>query len=221
MFRAVLFTQWLSSRLLLASCMIAAFTIPILAVQGAVGGRTPAVASGGAAGLGAVHRHVAPHSRRGDGSRARRRRVGRRPPRRTRVCPVAADPPARYVLLRYGAGAAMLAGPVIMVWIGSLVALSAAAIPPGLHGYPHLLAFRFLLATLLAYSTFFAIAASTPRTASIILAGAIGLVAIQLIAFSFGAPNLLGPLVEGLFYSPGPLDVFGGNWMLIECLTAG
>ena len=94
MFRAVLFTQWLSSRLLLASCMIAAFTIPILAVQGAVGGQpqqwqvVELLASVRSIGT------LLPILAAGDGSRARRRRVGRRPPRRTRVCPVAADPPA-------------------------------------------------------------------------------------------------------------------------------
>src|SRR3989442_11968598 len=65
----------------------------------------------------------------------------------------------RYVLLRFGAGATLLAAPVIAVAAGALLATWSATIPAGLQGYPVALAIPFPLAVLLPYSRFFALSA--------------------------------------------------------------
>src|SRR5205823_857995 len=71
----------------------------------------------------------------------------------------------RYVLLRFGAGATLLAAPIVAVSAGALLATWSATIPAGLQGYPGALAIRFALAVLVAYAVFFAVSAGTARTA--------------------------------------------------------
>ena len=122
-----------------------------------------------------------------------------------------------YALLRYGAGLVLLAAPVLAVGIGALVATAVAHIPPGLDTYPWALTMRFALATFLAYSVFFAIASGTNKTAGYVLAGIGGIIVSGLIMRSMGVdPNPAAFLVERLFGSSGPLEVFTGRWMLID-----
>jgi len=122
-----------------------------------------------------------------------------------------------YVLLRFGAGAVLLAGPVIALWAGTLAATGAATVPAGLHAYPTTLALRFALATLLAYSLFFAAASGTMRTARYIL-GAIGLIVAVDVLSAMAGMNL--HIFESVFLRlivwPGPLDILTGRWMLID-----
>src|SRR5207302_4981535 len=88
----------------------------------------------------------------------------------------------RYVLLRFGSGATLLAAPIAAVTIGAVLATAVATLPPGLQGYPASLALRFALAVLVAYAMFFAVSAGTARTAGIIL-GVIGaIIAVQIVA---------------------------------------
>src|SRR5256886_11254891 len=75
----------------------------------------------------------------------------------------------RYVLLRFGAGALLLAAPITAVLVGALLATSSAAIPAGLQGYPVALAVRFAPAVLVALAGSFAVSAGTPRTPGIVL----------------------------------------------------
>ena len=124
---------------------------------------------------------------------------------------------ARYAAMRFGAGALFLSLPALGVFSGSLLAVMVATIPPGLHAYPLSLAFRFLLASTVAFSMFFAVAASTSKAAGVVL----GVIASGLIvAFIFSAASInydvLGRAADLLFNEPGPLSVFTGRWMLID-----
>lgn len=125
-----------------------------------------------------------------------------------------------------GAGALLLLLPVFLFWIGCLLATSFTEVPEGLHAYPNAIAFRFLLASLVAYAVFFALAAGTMRTAMVILT-----VLVAILILGEVAPPFLGELaglnalrefslLEWFLHSalewPGPFEVFTGNWMLID-----
>ena len=122
-----------------------------------------------------------------------------------------------YVLLRYGAGLVLLLVPVLLLWAGAMLAGRMAIIPPGLHAYPHALALRFGLAVLLAYSIFFAISSGTTRTAGYVIGVVAGLMVLQLLFLLSGSnTELVGPIFDRLVTLPGPFEVFGGRWMLID-----
>jgi len=217
MFHVMLYSQWKWTRLIVALGSIAAFALPIVSVQGAAradasplqaGELLQAVQSWGtlypvlAAALGllvAIATWAPDH---------RGRHV------HALSLPL---PRWRYVLLRFGAGAALLAAPVIAVSVGALLATWSATIPAGLQGYPGALAIRFALAVLVAYAVFFAVSAGTARTAGIILGLIGGVILVQIIA---GVANidldLFGRLQVVVLNWPGPLAIFSGRWMLID-----
>lgn len=216
MFRAILYTQWKWSRLPLLPAVIISFTLPLLSVQRAGGGPGlidpasllfaveawsvwfPALA----AALGlllATTAWSADH----------------------RGCHVyALSLPLerwRYVILRFGAGLALLAMALIAFWAGSLLAATLASIPLGLRAYPTALAVRFALAALVAYAFFFAISSATERTAAIVLAVIGGIAAVHVLLQAGGVEvDLHGWLVGGLIDPASPLHVFTGRWMLID-----
>jgi len=217
MFRVVLYSQWKWSRLIIALGSVAAFALPLVSVQGAAradasplqaGELLQAVQSWGtlypvlAAALGllvAIATWAPDH---------RGRHV------HALSLPL---PRGRYVLLRFSAGAALLAAPVIAVAAGALLATSSATIPAGLQGYPVALAIRFALGVLVAYAVFFAVSAGTARTAGIILGLIGGVILVQIIA---GVANLdldlFGKVQVAVLNWPGPLAIFTGRWMLID-----
>ena len=217
MFRVILYGQWKWSRLIVVVGTIAAFALPIISVQGATGtDASPlhaqellrAVQSWGtlypvlAAALGllvAIATWAADH---------RGRHV------HALTLPV---PRWRYVLLRFGAGTTLLAGPILAVLVGALLATATATIPSGLQGYPVALALRFAVAVLVAYAVFFAISAGTARTAGIILGTMAALVLVQVLASLANIPlNLVDVLQVVILNWPGPLAVFTGRWMLVD-----
>src|SRR2546421_516625 len=167
MFRVILYNQWKWSRLLVVLGSVAGFALPIVSLQGAARADASPLApaellrtvqSWGvlypvlAATLGllvAITTWTPDH---------RGRHVY------ALVLPV---PRWRYVLLRFGAGALLLAAPITAVLVGALVATSSAAIPAGLQGYPVALAVRFALAVLVAFAGFFAVSAATARADSL------------------------------------------------------
>src|SRR5256884_3768544 len=174
MFHVMLYSQWKWTRLIVALGSIAAFALPIVSVQGAAradasplqaGELLQAVQSWGtlypvlAAALGllvAIATWAPDH---------RGRHV------HALSLPL---PRWRYVLLRVGARAALLAAPVFAVSAGALLATWSATIPAGLQGYPGALAIRFALAVLVAYAVFFAVSAGpgpTPRGLFTLLPG--------------------------------------------------
>jgi hypothetical protein len=122
-----------------------------------------------------------------------------------------------YVLLRFGAGAVLLGGPVIALWAGTLVAAGAATIPAGLHAYPNTLALRFALAVLVGYSIFFAASSGTMRTARYILAAIGVLIAIDVMAAIAGVDiHIFEWVFLRMLVWPGPFDIITGRWMLID-----
>src|SRR5204862_7257492 len=217
MYHVILYSQWKWSRLIVLLGTITGFALPIISLQGAAGAdRNPlaaqellrAVQSWGTLypllattlGLLAAIATWAPDHR------------GRH------IHALSLPLPRwRYVLLRFGAGAALLAAPVIAVSVGALLATWSATIPAGLQGYPGALALRFALAVLVAYAVFFAVSAGTARTAGIILGLIGGVILVQIIA---GVANidldLFGRLQVVVLNWPGPLAIFSGRWMLID-----
>jgi hypothetical protein len=217
MFRAILYSQWKWSRLIVVLGTATGFALPILSLQGA----TPAdqgpaharellqaVQSWGvlypvlAAALGllvAIATWAPDH---------RGRHV------HALSLPL---PRWRYVLLRFASGIVLLAGPMLAVLAGALVATTSATVPPGLHGYAGALALRFALAVLVAYAVFFAVSAGTARTAGILLALVGGVIGVQIIASVANVDlDLLTQLQVAILNWPGPLAIFTGRWMLID-----
>ena len=217
MFRVILYTQWKWSRLIVVLGSVVGFALPIISVQRAARADSSplqapellhAVQSWGvlypvlAATLGLL---VAIASWTPD---HRGRHVY------ALVLPV---PRWRYVLLRFGAGAFLLAAPITAVFLGALLATASAAIPAGLQGYPVALAVRFALAVLVAFAVFFAVSAGTARTAGIVLALIGGVMLVQVIASIARVDlDLVGRLQLLVLNWPGPLAIFTGRWMLID-----
>ncbi len=217
MFRAILYSQWKWSRLIVVLGTIAGFALPIVSLQGAAGAdRNPlaaqellrAVQSWGtlypvlAATLGllvAIATWAPDH---------RGRHI------HALSLPL---PRWRYVLLRFASGVTVLAGPILGVLISAVLATSLASIPPGLQGYPLALALRFAMAVLVSYAVFFAVSAGTARTAGIILGVIAAVIVVQIVA---GVANveldLWGKLAIVILNWPGPLAVFTGRWMLVD-----
>jgi hypothetical protein len=217
MFKALLYSQWKWSRLIVFLGTLAGFALPLLSVQGAARADRGAlqaqellraVQSWGtlypllAATLGLL---VAGATWAAD---HRGRHV------HALTLPL---PRWRYVVLRFAAGMTLLAIPIIAVLLSASLAVLAATIPTGLQAYPFALALRFGLAVLVAYAVFFAVSAGTARTAGIILGVIATLVLVQVVA---SIANLQLDLVSTmhllLVQGPGPLGVFAGRWMLID-----
>ena len=217
MFRAILYSQWKWSRLVIVLGTVAGFALPVISLQGAArpdrnpleaaellqrvqswGALYPVLAA--ALGLLVAIAAWAPDHR------------GRHVHALT--LPV---PRWRYVLLRCGAGLALLVPPVLAVQAGTALATWGATIPPGLEAYPVALALHFALAVGIAYAVFFAISAGTARTAGIILAMIGGLILVQVIASVVNSDlDLAGTLLPVVLNWPGPLAVFTGRWMLVD-----
>jgi hypothetical protein len=130
----------------------------------------------------------------------------------------------RYAAQKMGAGAVLALVPAVAFWIGAHVAVASITLPPGLHAYPDQLAVRFLAATLVAYALLFAMAAGTIRTTLWVLFGVGVLVVLDLLFSEWLFPrvglfrngSLVGWLIHLLSTAPGPFQVFTGNWALID-----
>ena len=70
-----------------------------------------------------------------------------------------------YVLLRFGAAGVLLFIPFVALFLGTVLATTAVALPPGVKAYPLTLTARFGLATITCYSVFFSLAIATKRAA--------------------------------------------------------
>ena len=129
----------------------------------------------------------------------------------------------KYVLWKMGAGSMLLLVPVTFLSLGSLVAVGSFDLAEGLHAYPLLFTQRFLMASLLAYGALFALASGTVRTAVIVTT--VGLSVIfggQLLTFYLSEYilafdwQLFDWLERVMVEWPGPLEVYFGNWNLID-----
>lgn len=132
-------------------------------------------------------------------------------------------PRARYALLKLWSGAVILLVPTLAVWVGAWLATSTVAVPDGLRAYPFAFGTRFLLAGTLVYGTLFALAAGTIRTTLIICIGFVlvlilGAIGLPFLENQFGI-DLITPveiIAETVRRWPGPFEVFGGSWLLID-----
>src|ERR1051325_9405206 len=209
MFRVMLYSQWKWSRLVVLLGSVAGFALPLISVHGAARADSSplqapellhAVQAWGvlypvlAATLGllvAIASWTPDHRGR-------------------HVYALALPLPRwRYVLLRFGAGALLLAAPITAVLVGALLATWSAAIPAGLQGYP--------VALGVAFAVVFAVSAGTARTAGIILSLIGGVMLVQVIASVARVDvDLVGKLQLLVLNWPGPLAIFTGRWMLID-----
>jgi hypothetical protein len=129
-----------------------------------------------------------------------------------------------YTLLKMGAGMALALLPATAMWLGAHAASAAVALPEGLHTYPNQLAFRFLLAIMVAYSALFAMASGTVKTTLWIVGGVsafvvIGLMSSGIVAARFetlGGTDVVDAVMRWLTEGSGPMRVFTGNWSLID-----
>lgn len=129
----------------------------------------------------------------------------------------------RYALLKMGAGLSGLALPILGIFVGALIATYSTSLPPGLHRYPLSFGLRFLFAAVICYAIMFALAAGTIRTTMRIVLGLVVLIVVAPFVVSFinttFGTSIPGPfeLLREAFVSwPGPFNVFGGSWMLID-----
>jgi len=130
----------------------------------------------------------------------------------------------RYAAIKMGAGAILALLPASAFWIGAHVAVSSISLPVGLHAYPDQLAVRFLAAILVSYALLSAMAAGTVRTTVWVLAGCIvflitGSFLSQFVFPYFGVlrhTEVVQWVFHALVSTPGPFQVFTGNWTLID-----
>ena len=226
MYQPMLFVHWKQVRLLLIPFVVAAFGLPLLAVQGlgadaadGVSAEVYQIVSGHQLWLplfpmlaGAVGIVLALTAWSWD------HRLGH--------VYALSLPVARweYALLKMGAGIALGLVPTLAFWIGTHVAAASVTLPAGLSAYPNQLALRFFLAMLIAYAFFFALGAGTMKTTVWVVSG---------IFAALVASEVLGDVLvlyfsdlEGLSFLElasdwfvergGPLEVFTGNWTLID-----
>jgi len=213
MFRMIAMTQWKWTRAVILIATVLAFSLPIASLQRAQfaynayyfvesvqnWGVWYALLAAGAGLLAALAAWA--HDQRGRHVYALSLPVSR----------------SRYVMMRLAAGALFLLIPVLALLFGGIVATAISNIPPGLRAYPLALAFRFLLATIVAYALFFAIGAATQKTAGILL-GALAVIVLVQYGFSMAEVkfDLFHTVYEFLFSAPSVFSVFTGRWALVD-----
>jgi len=125
---------------------------------------------------------------------------------------------ARYVWLRFAAGATLMLIVVAALLVGALVAVGSVRLPSGVHAYPGQLTVRFLVAAMLCYAIFFAIAASTKRAALAVLGVIGGVVLADVVLWGIGdsTAQVTPTLFMWLTNWPGPLSILIGRWALFD-----
>lgn len=216
MFRAILYQQWKWTRLVVALGTVAAFAIPLLSVRGAEAGmehKTAARFLGDVQLWGVLYPSLA-------GALGVIMSITLwTPDHRGRHVYSLALPIPRWKLVtyRYLAGLSLLAAPVLALAVSAMLASATASLPNGLHTYPFALAVRFALASLVAFTLFFAVSSGTARTAGWILGSAAALVVIQVLLAAAGTErDILMPIVNVLLAAGGPFAIFTGRWMLVD-----
>lgn len=123
----------------------------------------------------------------------------------------------QYALLRFGAGAVLLAAPVAALGLGSFVAAWAVTLPTGLHAYPAQLTFRFALASLVCFAMVFALASATKQVALWLLGAIGGVLLADLLLSAFGSDaEVTARVITALIMFPGPLSILTGRWALFD-----
>lgn len=123
----------------------------------------------------------------------------------------------KYVWLRFAAGATLLLAPVLSLGLGSLIATWSVRLPSGVHAYPVALTGRFLMAALVCYAIFFALAISTKRAAVAVLGAICGILLADLLLTAIGVgPSVTPTVFMWLTNWPGPLAILIGRWSLFD-----
>lgn len=124
---------------------------------------------------------------------------------------------SRFVSMRFGAGAVLLLIPAFAVWLGCLLVLALIEVPPTLNAYPTTLALRFLLGSLVVYAVVFAVQYLSGKKAPHVLLAFLVTFALLIFASAMtGYDEMIVKTFRYLFQFPGPLAVFGSEWMLID-----
>jgi hypothetical protein len=133
---------------------------------------------------------------------------------------------ARYTLLKFGGGALLALLPAGALLVGALLASSSISLPVGLQAYPLAVATRFFYSTLLVYAVCFSLAAGTIRTTVYVLTALVatliaGDLVLQVAAMTLDRPELTTINVTQWAYElltnwPGPFHILAGNWSLID-----
>lgn len=130
----------------------------------------------------------------------------------------------QYTVKKLLAGVTLALLPAAGFWVGAHVAAASINLPEGLHAYPNELAIRFFFAILLSYALLFAMAAGTIKTTVWITGIFIGFVFFGNVANDFlgyyyeffANQNVVLIVFEWMLDMGGPLEVFSGNWSLID-----
>jgi len=125
----------------------------------------------------------------------------------------------QFVLLRFGAGAALLGIVAVAVGLFGGVAAAIAPLPAMLHAYPVGLAVRFWLGALIPFALIFALLASNPKRVRVIVIAAATLIAVDFLLAAFGVtqnPEMTRWVTEKVYSSGGPLAAFLAKWMLVD-----
>ena len=131
----------------------------------------------------------------------------------------------RYALLKFGAGVLLALVPTAALLAGGYAATAALELPPLLRAYPAAVAVRFLFATLLVYALVFAFAAGSIRTTVLLLTAFVAFVVMGGPVLDFIGSMVGTDLVSGIFIErvmdsltrwPGPFHILAGNWALID-----
>jgi hypothetical protein len=124
----------------------------------------------------------------------------------------------QFVLLRFGAGLALIVIPVALLGLGALIASASAHLPPGITAYPGGITLRFLLASMVAFSLGFAGVAGSSRVIRVVLGLMMLVIGVEIMfaLAGYGGVDPLGRVLQWLFSPHGPMDIFAGRWMLID-----
>lgn len=219
MYRQVLLAQWLASRQAVLTFVVLAFAAPLMAVYYGTSGVDADLAQvrgwlTGAERVGTILPVLALFTGLSLG-------VASWAPDHLGAHVYAMSLPVprwRFVLLRFASGLTLLAGVVAALALGAFTASLAVSLPAGIHAYPVHLTVRFALASLLAFSIFFAIAIATKRAVLMVLAvlGGIALADILYTAMAGGAFPITSGLFDILTTAPGPLAILMGRWALFD-----
>lgn len=123
----------------------------------------------------------------------------------------------RWVAMRFAAGAITLLIPAAALYLGSRLTLSMLELPPLLRGYAGALAFRFLLACLVAYGLTFALQYLAGKRAAVVaLIILLFCTAMIMVLAVLGMSDVAEAVGRAVFEWPGPLAIFVEPWTLID-----
>lgn len=123
----------------------------------------------------------------------------------------------QWVGMRFAAGALTLLIPAGALYLGAQLTLSMLELPPLLRGYAGGLAFRFLLASIVAYGLTFALQyLAGKRAGAVALIIMLTCAAMIMVLALLGMSDVAEAFGRAVFEWPGPLAIFVEPWTLID-----